>query len=103
MVKAAQARLTEMSQRALQMHRTKGTQDHILRAHNAWQYELGTVELNHQPVEESRVAAFTEMMEMTEILVTERGMDPDSILHWLDLFPSVVLNVHLGVQQPNTV
>lgn len=98
---AAQARLTQVSQRALQMHRTKNTRDWIVRTHNRWQYELAAVELSHQPVSAETLKAFSELDEMMEILVTERGEDPDSVLHWLDMFPSIVVGVHLGVPQPH--
>ena len=99
LVKAAQERLTKVSQRALQMHRTAKTRDWIVRTHNRWQYELGAVELTNEPIRAETLKAFTELDAMMEILVTERGEDPDSILHWLDMYPSLVISVQLGVRQ----
>ena len=99
LVKATQERLTQLSQRALQMHRTKKTKEYILRIHNRWQYELATVELTHDPISADTRQAFGELDDMMAILVEERGQDPDSILHWLDMYPSIVIGVHLRVPQ----
>jgi hypothetical protein len=99
LVKATQARLTELSQRALQMHRTQKTREYILKTHNRWQYELATVELTHDAISPDTRKAFGELDAMMAILIEERGEDPDSILHWLDMYPAIVIGVHLRVPQ----
>lgn len=103
LAKRTQARLTELSQRALQMHRTEKTRDFIVRTHNRWNYELASVEFTHEQMSPETLKAFEELDEAVSTLIEERGQDPDSILHWLDMYPSLVLNVHLRVPQPNTV
>lgn len=103
MLIAAQNRLTELATRALQMHRTAGTRRYILRVHNRWNYELAVHERERRPLDPETEAAFRELQSATEVLVNERGMDPDTVLHWLDLYPSMVVNVYLQAKQPHTV
>lgn len=103
MAKVAQTRLTELAQRALQVHRTRKTRGWIIQEHNRWSYQLAAVEYTHEQISPDTAKAFTELDETVSTLIEERGQDPDSMLHWLDMYPSLVLNVHLRVPQPNTV
>lgn len=102
MLSGAQQRLTELAQRALQMHRTRKTREYILRCHNRWMYELADHPRTYEPVDESVEDAFRELQKATAELVAERGFDPDTILHWIDLYPSMVVNVYLQSKQPHT-
>lgn len=101
LVIAAKKRLTELAQRALQMHRTHKTREYIIGCHNAWNSQLSKYNCTHQPMDSDKVAAFEELQEATARVVDERGHDPDSILHWLDMYPSLVSSVYLEQKVPH--
>ena len=103
LVIAAKERLTELAQRALQMHRTAGTRHYIIRIHNYWNEALAAHNCDHQPLSPDKVAAFLKLDETTAKFASERGHDPDSILNWLDMFPSIVMSVYLEAKTPHTV
>jgi len=95
LVTAAKQRLTEMSQRALQVHRTTKTREFILRNHNRWQNALVAYQPSHTVVPDHTRDAFEELQKVTAELVERRGFDPDIYLHWLDLYPSLVVTIYL--------
>lgn len=95
MVTAAKQRLSDISMRALQVHLTKRTREFILETHTSWQNALVAYQINNQPMPLHTVEAFSELQEMTTELLQRNGFDPDVYLHWIDLYPSLVVNIYL--------
>jgi hypothetical protein len=98
---AARGKLTALAERALHLHRTKATRSFIVYTHMMWQNALDEVILTDQPVSESTQVAFAELNHAVERVIDLRGSDPDGILRWIDLYPSIVTSVHL--HQPEKV
>lgn len=80
--------------------RAEATRKSIMSIEHAYHQQLMPFEDSRKHLSDSTRRAWLEWDEDTRRLLGNRGGNPDLLLQRLDMYPKLVLEVHLGVRTP---